>query len=123
MKGQALVELALCVPVILVLALGAVTAVQVLEAEGGLRAATEAAISAAARAPDVPSAIEAGRSTFASVIASYPVRAPAFKLAAGGFARGSLLSADSVGIVDSAVASIPLHAHAALLVEPWRARP
>ena len=69
MRGQALVELALCAPVVLVLALGAVTAVQMIEAEAGLQAATSAALNAAVRAPDANAAIAAARSSFGSVIA------------------------------------------------------
>jgi Flp pilus assembly protein TadG len=123
MRGQALVELALCVPVILVLALGAVTAVQVLEAESGLQAATSAALSAAVRAPDPGTAIAAARSSFATVIAGYPLSSPAISVALGAFARGSLLTADATATVDMAGAHIALHAYAALRVERWRSRP
>lgn len=123
MRGQALVELALVAPVVLVLALGAVTVVQVYEGDSGLRAATEAALSAAARAQDEPSAIAAAKSTFASVIASYQVRAADLTLADGGFARGAQLTADSTALVDIATGSIALHVHEMLTVEPWRSRP
>ena len=123
MRGQALVELALVAPVILVLALGAVTVVQVFEGDSGLRAATNAAVSAAARAPDETAAVAAAESTFASVIASYRLRAATLTLADGGFARGSQLSADSTAFVDVATGSIALHVHAMLTVEPWRSRP
>ena len=123
MRGQALVELALCVPVILVLALGTVAAVQVLEAQSGLQAATSAALSAAVRAPDPNAAIAAARSSFASVIASYPLSAPSITVAVGDFARGSLLSADATATAETAGAHIALHAHAALRVEQWRSRP
>ena len=123
MRGQALVELALCAPVILVLALGTVTAVQVLEAESGLQAATSAALSAAVRAPDSNAAIAAARSSFASVIASYPLSSPSISIAAGDFGRGSLLTADATATVDAAGAHIALRAHAALRVEQWRSRP
>lgn len=123
MRGQALVELALCAPVILVLALGAVTAVQVLEAESGLQAATSAALSAAVRAPDENTAIAAARSSFASVIAGYPLRSPSLSIAVGAFARGSVLTADATATVDTIGAHITLHFHDALQVEPWRSRP
>jgi len=122
-RGQALVELALCAPVILVLALGAVTAVQVLEAESGLQAATGAALSAAVRAPDANSAIAAARSSFASVTAGYPLRAPSLSIAVGAFARGSLLTADATATVDAVGAHIALRVHDAQRVEPWRSRP
>jgi len=123
LRGQALVELALCVPVILVLALGAVTAVQVLEAESGLQVAAGAALSAAVRAPDPGAAIAAARSSFAMVIAGYPLSSPAISVALGAFARGSLLTADATATVDTAGAHIALHVHAALRVERWRSRP
>jgi len=123
MRGQALVELALCVPVILILALGSVTAVQVLEAESGLQAATGAALSAAVRAPDPGAAIAAARSSFATVIAGYPLSSPAISIALGAFARGSLLTADATATVDTAGAHITLRVHSALRVERWRSRP
>ena len=123
MKGQALVELALCAPVVLVLALGAVTTVQVIEGETGLQAATSAALSAAVRAPDAVTAVAVAQSTFTSVISGYPVRSPRFTVMAGGFARGSLVTADSTAMVDVAAGVIALHAHSAVRVEPWRSRP
>jgi len=123
MRGQALVELALCAPVILVLALGAVTAVQVLGAESGLQAATSAALSAAARAPDPNDAIAAARSSFASVIAGYPLSSPSLSIAVGAFARGSLLTADATATVDAAGAHIALRVNAAVRIERWRSRP
>ena len=123
MRGQALVELALCVPVILVLALGSVTAVLVLEAETGLQAATSAALSAAVRAPDAGAAIAAARSSFATVIAGYPLSSPAISVNLGAFARGSLLTADASATVDTAGAHIALRVHASLRVERWRSRP
>ena len=123
MRGQALVELALCVPVILVLALGAVTSVQVLEAESGLQAATSAALSAAVRAPNPDAAIAAARSSFATVIAGYPLSSPSISVALGAFARGSLLTADATATVEAAGARIALRVHTALQVERWRSRP
>lgn len=123
MRGQALIELALCVPVILVLALGTVTAVQVLESESGLQAATSAALSAAVRAPDASAALAAARESFASIIAGYPVRAPSISIAVDTFARGSLVTADATGTVDTAGAHIALRVHDALRLERWRSRP
>ena len=122
MKGQALVELALCAPVILVLALGTVTAVQMVEAESGLRAATSAALSAAVRAPDAEAAIAAAQSSFESVIAGYPLRVPSISIAVGAFARGSLLTADATAMVDAVGAHIALRVHDVLPVDRWRSR-
>ena len=73
-RGQALLELALCAPVTLALALGAVSAVGVLDARSGLQAATDAAVSAAVRAPNHDAAIAAAQATFAAVVAAYPLR-------------------------------------------------
>jgi Flp pilus assembly protein TadG len=123
MKGQALVELALCAPVILMLALGSLTAVQVLEADSGLRAATGAALNAAVRAPDADAAVAAARSSFASVIAGYPLRVATISIAAGDFARGALLTADASATVDAAGAHIALRVHDVRRVERWRSRP
>ena len=123
MKGQALVELALAAPVMLVLALGAVTVVQVFEGDSGLQAATSAAVSAATRAPDGRSAVAAAESTFVSVIANYRLRAATLTLADSGFARGAMLTADSTAFVDVATGAVALHAEAMLTVEPWRSRP
>ena len=123
MRGQALLELALCAPVILLLALGSVTAVQVLEAESGLQAATSAALTAAVRVPDANEAIAAARASFASMIESYPLRAPSISIAVGAFARGSLLSADAAATVDAVLAHMTLRVHSELLIERWRSRP
>ncbi|HYL70635.1 MAG TPA: TadE/TadG family type IV pilus assembly protein [Candidatus Dormibacteraeota bacterium] len=129
-RGQALVELALCAPVILVLALGAVAAVEVVQAQSGLQAATDAAASAAVRAPNAATADATAQSTFAGVGASYPLLAPALTITAGDFGRSSTLTADASASVDlgaEAMAVLParltLHAHAELTVEPWRSRP
>ena len=51
-SGQALLELALCAPVVLLLALGGAAVVQLQDATAGLDAATTAAAEMASRAPD-----------------------------------------------------------------------
>jgi Flp pilus assembly protein TadG len=125
--GQALVELALCLPVILVLGLGAVAAVQVVDSSSGLDAATRAAADAASRASDAGSAAAAAQLRFAAVIAAYPVRSAELRLDLGTFARGSTLTATATGWVDigwESIAGIPprvaLQATSSRLVEPWR---
>jgi Flp pilus assembly protein TadG len=122
-RGQALVELALCAPVILVLALGAVTAVQVLEADSGLQAATSAALNAAVRAPDADAAVAAARSSFAAAIAGYPVRSAAISITVDAFARGTLLTADATATVETPGVHIALGVQEAQRVERWRSRP
>lgn len=129
--GQALLELALCAPVVLVLGLGAVAAVEVFDAESGLQAATDAAVAAAARQPDAASASVEAQRVFESVVASYPLLQTA-KLSANvnTFGRGNSLAADSSAEVDIAgesIAFLPsrmtLRAHAAAVIEPYRSRP
>lgn len=129
-QGQALLELALCAPVILVLGLVAVAAVQVFDAESGLQTATDAAVSAAARAPDAGSATAQARKAFEDVAAGYPLQSPNLTVEIDGFDRGASLLADSsaaVEVAGEAVAFLParitLHAHATALVEPYRSRP
>jgi hypothetical protein len=128
--GQALVELALCLPFVLMLGVGATGVVVIADATSGLRAATDEAVAAAARAPDATSARAAAQSRFAAVIAGYPVRSPSLRLADGGFVRGAMLSAVSAGYVDlgwAAMAVVPpqlqISAAASMRIEPWRTRP
>ena len=129
-RGQALVELALCVPFVLLLGVGATAVVEVADATSGLRAATDEAVAAAATAPDVASARAAAQSRFASVVAGYPVRSPSLRLMDGGFVRGAMLDAASTAYVDlgwAAIAVIParvqISAAAGMRIDPWRTRP
>lgn len=129
-RGQALVELALCVPFVLMLGMGATAAVEVTDATSGLHAATDEAVAAAAGAPDAASARAAAQTRFVTLIAGYPVRSPSLRLNDGGFARGAVLSASSTGYVDlgwAAMGVVParieIAAEASMGVEPWRTRP
>jgi hypothetical protein len=129
-RGQALVELALCMPFVLLLGVGASAVVDVAGATSGLHAATDEAVAAAARAPDAASARAAAQARFATVIAGYPVRSPRLRLNDGGFARGAVLSATATGCVDlgwAAMAVVParieIAAEASMGVERWRTRP
>jgi len=129
-RGQALVELALCVPFVLLLGVGAMAVVDVADASSGLRAATDEAVAAAATAPDAASAHAAAQSRFVSVIAGYPVRSPSLRLIDGGFVRGAMLDAASTAYVDlgwAAIAVIParvqISATAGMRIDPWRTRP
>jgi Flp pilus assembly protein TadG len=128
-RGQALVELALCMPVILLLGFGVVAVTEVADASAGLHAATEAAVAAAARAPDYPSARSLAQQRFLAVIAAYPVKSPALTLDDGKFARGSSITATASGFVDlgwEAMAIVPgrvdLTATISARVDPWRTR-
>ena len=129
-RGQALLELALCAPVILVLGLGAVAVVQIFDAESGLQAATDAAASAATRAPDAGSAAATAQKTFDSVAESYPLHSANLNVDVSDFVRGSSLTADSSAVVDIAgesIAFLPAHitlrAHATAVIERYRSRP
>jgi hypothetical protein len=128
-RGQALVELAVCMPVVVLLGLGAAGAVEVADAASGLRAATEAALATAVRQPSAPQAQAAAAQRFRAVVASYPLRNVAIVLAAGGFGRGSTISATASGDVDlgwEAMSFLPASVHLTALasreVEPWRSR-
>ena len=126
-RGQALVELAVCMPLALLLGVGGAGIVEVADAGAGLRAATEAAVTAAARAPDQAAAQMAAQSRFAAVISAYPVSAPRLRVEDGGFVRGATLTASSTGFVDlgwDAVmpARVQLEADAVMRIEPWRTR-
>jgi hypothetical protein len=128
-RGQALVELAFCMPFVLMLGVGATAVVDVADATSGLHAATDEAVAAAAGAPDAASAQTAAQSRFAAVIAGYPVRSPSLRLVDGAFVRGATLSAVSTGYVDlgwAAMAVVParilIAAGASMRIEPWRTR-
>ena len=126
--GQSLLELAICLPIVLSLGLGGAAVVQVAEASTGLHAATEAAASAAARAPDVVTAAEYAQARFASVIRDYPVRSAGLAFPATDVGRGSIVTLVGTGFVDvgwsslAAPGRIQLRAQATFRVEPWRTR-
>ncbi len=128
-RGQALVELAVCVPVVMLLALGSAALVQVADAKSGLEAATQAAVAAAARAPDPVSATAEAHRIFAAVVAEYPLSQTSLTLGLGNFARSTRIDAISRGSVDVGWASLAplrtpvrLRATASARVESWRSR-
>jgi len=127
--GQALAEVALCLPVVLALALGTVAVARVADARGGLDAATAAAAQAAARAPDAATAANSAQSVFSASVAAYGLAAPSLVLDLGGFARGAVITASATARVAIGFAPVPglpatvtLAARASALVEPWRSR-
>jgi Flp pilus assembly protein TadG len=128
-RGQALVELAVCTPVVMLLAFGAVAGVQVIDAAAGLDAATKAAAAEAARAPDPASAETAARERFQSIVASYPLSSAQLSLSVGTFARGDAVLATASGTIDLAWAELvvpkrlTLESHCTIPVESWRSRP
>lgn len=129
-RAQALVELAVCAPIVALLGLGTAAAVQVAEARDGLDAATQAAVAAAARAPDAATAAAAARSRFAGVVAAYPVRDATFAIDTGRFNRGGTVVATATAVVDVGWAgfavperAVELRTMATAVLDPWRSRP
>lgn len=128
LAGQALVELALCAPVVILLAIGCSAVVQVLDGSAGLRAATQEAASAAVRAPDATTAIAAARARFSAIAAGYPIRAAVLRVAIGDFGRGAQLTLSATAWVDVGWAALVVPDHVALeervvlRIDPWRTR-
>lgn len=127
-RGQALLETALCLPILLVLMLGAAAAVRAADARSGLDAAAAAGASAAARAPNAGLAPAAASAAFLAVAARYPLQSPGLVLG-GGFARGQDLTVTATATVDLSFAPLPgVAGHLPLVatahgrVEDWRGR-
>jgi Flp pilus assembly protein TadG len=125
-RGQALVELAVCTPVVMLLTLGAVAGAQVIDARAGLEAATEAAAAEAARAPDPATADRAARARFQSMVAGYPLKSPSLSITSGQFGRKDEVIATASSAVDISWASLvfpgrlTLAWRAAVPLESWR---
>src|SRR5581483_2883863 len=124
-RGQALVELALCMPVVILLGLGAAGAVEVADAATGLRAATDAAVAEAAREPSAAAALVAAELRFHAVIADYPLRAATFAIDTAAFDRGSVLTGTAdVDLGWEAMSFLPSTVHltatATMPAEQWR---
>lgn len=129
-RGQALVELAVCAPIVALLGIGAAAAIQVAEAQTGLDAATRSAVAVAARAADATHAQSVARSRFASVIAAYPLRDGEMSLDSGSFSRGGRIVVTAIAHVDVGWAALvfpqrtlELRATAIAQLDPWRSRP
>ena len=126
-RGQSLVELAVCAPIAMLLALGGAAAVRVADGHAGLDAATQAAAAAAARSPDSFGATRAAEQRFFSVLGGYPVHSPVLRVTLGSFNRGDEVTATSSGWVDVGWASmllmpshVNLESKAIAHVESWR---
>jgi len=108
-RGQSLVELAVCAPLVVLLTLGTAAAVQVIDASAGLEAATQAAAAEASRAPD-----------------DYPLRSPHLSITVGQFSRTDEVSATASGGVDISWAGmvfpqrLTLNSRAVIPLESWR---
>jgi len=125
-RGQALLELALCAPVVTVLALGVAAVVQVQDAAAGLDAATKAAAEAASRAPDPRSANTAAHARFAAMVSAYPLRRTVLRVSFGNFTRATDVSVESEAFVDVSWAAwvLPnefrIRSATSVRLEPWR---
>jgi Flp pilus assembly protein TadG len=125
-RGQSLVELAVCAPVVMLLTLGAVASVQVIDARAGLDAATAAAAAEAARAPDPATAEAAARSRFQAMVAGYPLRATRLSFSVGTFSRTGEVLARASGTVDVSWAALvipktwTLESRCTVPIESWR---
>ena len=125
-RGQALVELALCAPLLLLLAVGVAAVVQVEDAAAGLDAATHAAAGAAARAPDPGTADIIAHARFEAVVVSYPLRGATLGISFGTFKRSTEMVATSTALVDVGWSGlvlphwIVLRSRAVTRIEPWR---
>ena len=128
-RGQAALELALCLPVLVALALGGVALARVASAKSGLEAAAQAAAAAAVRSHDQAEAARVAQAEFDLVIPLYPVSGASMRLGPSGFGRGSAWSVTTSGTADLSLIPIPglplrvpLQATAWAEVEPWRSR-
>lgn len=127
-RGQSLVELAVALPAVLMLALGSAALLRLADAKSGLDGATAAAVADAARQATSSAASSCGQARFAAITAQYPLRGATLALF-GTFARGSLYTAVGNATVDLSFVplwflprSLPVHSQARALVEPWRSR-
>ena len=126
-RGQGLVELALCGPMVILLTLATVAIVQVHDAASGLEAATQAAASVAVRADDASTAVAAAERRFAAVIKLYPLRSPAVTVTVGNFLRSGEVSVASSAFVDLGWAAglsreVRLQSRVVLHLDRWRSR-
>lgn len=123
-RGQALVELAVCAPVLVAVALGVAAVVQVQDVAAGLDAATHAAAGAAASAPDPVNADAAAQARFAAVVEAYPLHNAVLHVSLGSFNRGAHITVTSYAFVDVAWAGMShrfgLSAKAVTQLELWR---
>lgn len=125
-RGQALLELALCAPVVILLAVGLAAVVQVEDASAGLDAATHAAASVAARSPDSVTANSAAHARFTAVALAYPLHGAKVQVSFGSFSRADDVTAASEAWVDIGWAGLvfphqfEVRSRAVVRLEPWR---
>jgi len=126
-RGQALIELAFCAPLVILLATGTVASIEVASARAGLDAATRAAAEVAARAPNSETAVAAGHQRFTELVTGYPMRSATLVLTVGDFSRTASVTASSSASVDIVWAEflvlpgrLTLSSQVRVPLEPWR---
>jgi hypothetical protein len=113
---------------VILLAIGVAAVVQVEDASAGLDAATHAAASVAARAPDSVTANSAAHTRFAAVVLAYPLRGATLQVSFGSFSRADDVIVASEASVDVGWAGLVLphrlevRSRAVVRLEPWRTR-
>ena len=130
-RGQSLVEMALILPLLLALALGAAQLVRLAVMRSGLDAATAAAAAAAARAPSAATAVSAGSAAFAGVAAGFGLDpSTPVAITSGDFRRGGTIVASAATEVGLGFSGIPalgtrwrLQSSGSARIEDWRSRP
>jgi TadE-like protein len=127
-RGQSLIELALVVPVLLLLVLGLVAVGRILHAQAAVDAIAHDAARAAAIASSPEQAARAGRDTGLQTGANYGFQPPALLLVvdAQGFGRGGVVSAEAsctVPFDDLPLlgwAHVPVHSQSVQPVDRYR---
>ena len=130
-RGQSLVEMALILPLLLLLALGAAQLVRLAVTRSGLDAATAASAAAAARAPTATTAVAAGTAAFAGVAAAFGLdRATPVEISTGDFRRGGTIVASAAVEISLGFSGVPalgirrrLQSSGSARIEDWRSRP
>jgi TadE-like protein len=127
-RGQSLVELAVALPAVLMLALGSAALLRLVDAKSGLDGATAAAVADAARQSTAAEASLCAQQRFAGIVALYPLHSAQLTLS-GSFARGSFYAGTGRASVDLSFAplwflprTVTVQAQAQALVEPYRSR-
>lgn len=126
-RGQSLVELAVCLPLLVTLAFGALALTRLAITKSRLDAATAAAAATAARQPTASQGTSQGVAAFQQATASYPLVNPAVSIASNGWRRGASVTATASAAFDLGLPAWPgrfvLISSAAALIEPYRSRP
>lgn len=127
-RGQALLELAVALPAVLMLALGSAALLRLADAKSGLDGATAAAVADAARQASAAEAYGCANLRFAAITSRYPLLSAHLTLS-GSFARGSLYTGSAKATVDLSFVplwflprAVTIASQAGALVEPWRSR-